>query len=58
MWEHVNHVFETTAVQELNDTLSGVNVSNAATLSPHFNTVTAGDFYRLDKDGNALMNLN
>ena len=38
----------TAAVQVLSDTLSGVNVSNATTLNPHFNTVTAGDLYYLD----------
>ena len=44
----------TAAVQVLSDTLSGVNVSNATTLNPHFNTVTAGDLYYLDKLVNAL----
>ena len=44
----------TTSVQLLSDTLSGVSVSNATTLSPTFNTVTAGDFYYLDKDGTAI----
>ena len=43
----------TAAVQALSDTLSGVNVSNATTLNPHFNTVTAGDLYCLDKQGTA-----
>ena len=44
----------TAAVQVLSDTLSGVNVSHATSLNPHFNTVTAGDLYYLGKDGNAL----
>ena len=44
----------TAAVQVLSDTLSGVNVSNATSLNPHFNTVTAGDLYYLDNGGSAL----
>ena len=44
----------TAAVQVLSDTLSGVNVSTATSLNPHFNTVTAGDLYYLDNGGNAL----
>ena len=38
-------------VQLLNDTLSGVSVSNATTLNPTFNTVTAGDLYDLNNNG-------
>ena len=41
----------TTSVQLLSDTLSGVSVSNATTLNPTFNTVTAGDLYYLDNNG-------
>ena len=44
----------TAAVQVLSDTLSGVNVSTATSLNPHFNTVTAGDLYYLDNGGTAL----
>ena len=44
----------TATVQILSDTLSGLNISNATTLNPHFNTVTAGDLYCFDKDGNAV----
>ena len=39
----------TAAVQVLSDTLSGVNVSTATSLNPHFNTVTAGDLYYLNQ---------
>jgi len=41
-------------VQVLSDTLSGLNISNAPTLNPHFNTVTGGDLYFLDTNGNAI----
>ena len=44
----------TATVQILSDTLSGVNISNATTLNPHFNTVTAGDLYCLDTNSNAV----
>ena len=44
----------TATVQVLSDTLSGLNISNATTLNPHFNTVTAGDLYCLDTNGNAV----
>ena len=38
----------TATVQVLSDTLSGLNISNATTLNPHFNTVTAGDLHCLN----------
>ena len=41
-------------MQLLSDTLSGASVSNATTLNPTFNTVTAGDLYYLDKNGTAI----
>ena len=41
-------------VQMLSDTLSGMTMSNATTPYPHFNTVTVGDLYCLDRDGNAV----
>ena len=44
----------TASVQLLSDTLSGASVSNATTLNPTFNTVTAGDLYYLDKNGTAI----
>ena len=44
----------TATVQVLSDTLSGLNISNATTLNPHFNTLTAGDLYCLNRDGNAV----
>ena len=44
----------TATVQVLSDTLSGLNISNATTLNPHFNTVTAGDLYCLDTNGSAV----
>ena len=44
----------TATLQVLSDTLSGLNISHATTLNPHFNTVTAGDLYFLDTNGDAV----
>ena len=53
-WQWLQTLKTLTATgQVLSDTWSGLNISNTTTLNPHFNTVTAGNLYCLDKYGNA-----